>query len=128
MDILATPEYHGSFSGALKDALDLMGFEGFEGKMGLIGVSVEKLRAFDALNSLRTVGRPACVGRSEAGVSSGGMEDVRQRRTFKTPEIARRLQEIGEQVTRFASFTSARPPMKSWRRDTRRIWTTSFLC
>src|SRR5262249_30932381 len=31
--VLGTPEYHGSFSGILKNALDLMGFEEFEGKM-----------------------------------------------------------------------------------------------
>ena len=38
--ILATPEYHSGYSGVLKNALDMMGFEEFEGKMlGLIGVS-----------------------------------------------------------------------------------------
>ena len=38
--ILGTPNYHASFSGVLKNALDLMGFEAFEGKMvGLVGVS-----------------------------------------------------------------------------------------
>ena len=38
--ILGTPEYHGSYSGILKNALDLMGFDEFEGKMvGLVGVS-----------------------------------------------------------------------------------------
>ncbi len=51
--ILGTPEYHGSFSGVLKNAIDLMGFEEFEGKMiGLIGVSGGQMGAFDALNSL----------------------------------------------------------------------------
>jgi NAD(P)H-dependent FMN reductase len=56
--LLGTPEYHGSFSGVLKNALDLMGFEEFEGKMiGLVGVSAGRLGAFDALNSLRNVGR-----------------------------------------------------------------------
>src|SRR5579872_4271728 len=56
--ILGTPEYHGSFSGVLKNALDLMGFDEFEGKMiGLVGVSGGQMGAFDALNSLRNVGR-----------------------------------------------------------------------
>ena len=31
--ILGTPEYHGSFSGLLKNALDLMGFDEIEDKM-----------------------------------------------------------------------------------------------
>src|SRR4051812_47850721 len=47
--ILGTPEYHGSFSGVLKNALDLMGFDEFEGKMiGLVGVSGGQMGAFDA--------------------------------------------------------------------------------
>ena len=38
--LMGTPEYHGSFSGVLKNAIDLMGFEEFGGKMwGLIGVA-----------------------------------------------------------------------------------------
>src|SRR5437879_6547192 len=56
--ILGTPEYHGSFSGVLKNALDLMGFDEFEGKMiGLVGVSGGRMGAFDAMNSLRNIGR-----------------------------------------------------------------------
>ena len=42
----------------LKNALDLMGFDEIEGKMiGLVGVSGGAMGAFDALNSLRNVGR-----------------------------------------------------------------------
>jgi FMN reductase len=56
--ILATPEYHNSFSGVLKNALDLMGFEQFEGKtIGLIGVSGGSMGANQALSSLRNIGR-----------------------------------------------------------------------
>src|SRR5262249_46901776 len=51
--ILGTPEYHGSFSGVLKNALDLIGFDEIEGKMiGLVGVSGGALGAVHALNSL----------------------------------------------------------------------------
>src|SRR6266478_1373515 len=56
--ILGTPEYHGSLSGVIKNALDLMGFDEFEGKMiGLVGVSGGQMGAFDALNTLRNIGR-----------------------------------------------------------------------
>jgi multimeric flavodoxin WrbA len=54
--ILATPEYHGGYSGVLKNALDLMGFEEFEGKVrGLVGVSGGGMGAFGSLNNLRAV-------------------------------------------------------------------------
>jgi len=56
--ILGTPEYHGGFSGVLKNALDLMGFDEIEGKMiGLVGVSGGAMGAANALDSLRTIGR-----------------------------------------------------------------------
>jgi NAD(P)H-dependent FMN reductase len=56
--ILGTPEYHGSFSGVIKNAIDLMGFKEFESKMiGLIGVAGGSLGAINALNGLRAIGR-----------------------------------------------------------------------
>lgn len=102
--ILGTPEYHGSFSGVLKNALDLMGFAEFEGKMvGLVGVSGGKMGAFDALNSLRNIGRAlhAWVVPEQASVpeawsafdGSGGM---------KNKDLEERLLTVGRQVARFA--------------------------
>ena len=61
--IIGTPEYHGSFTGVLKNALDHTGFAEWEGKMiALIGVSGGRMGAFNALNSLRDIGRSLHAG------------------------------------------------------------------
>jgi FMN reductase len=53
--ILATPEYHGSVSGVMKNALDLMSFEHLSGKVsGLISVLGGQSNS-NALNDLRVI-------------------------------------------------------------------------
>jgi FMN reductase len=53
--ILVTPEYHGSVSGVLKNALDLMSFDQLDGKVaGLISVLGGQSNS-NALNDLRTI-------------------------------------------------------------------------
>lgn len=53
--ILVTPEYHGSVSGVLKNALDLMSFEHLDGKVaGAISVLGGQSNN-NALNDLRTI-------------------------------------------------------------------------
>ncbi|MEM8720072.1 MAG: NADPH-dependent FMN reductase [Cyanobacteria bacterium P01_G01_bin.39] len=55
--ILATPEYHGSVSGVIKNALDLMSFEHLSGKVaGLISVLGGQSNS-NALNDLRIIVR-----------------------------------------------------------------------
>src|SRR5436190_22164374 len=117
--ILGTPEYHGSFSGVLKNALDLMGFDEFEGKMlGLVGVSGGVMGAFEGINSLRNVGRAlhAWVVPEQAAVreawkvfdESGAVKDAR---------IETRLKEVGRQVARFAwlhKSAAANEFLKKW--------------
>lgn len=102
--ILGTPEYHGSYSGVLKNALDLMGFSEFGSKMvGLVGVSGGAMGAFHALTSLRVVGRSlhAWVVPQQASVPHA-------RRLFdedgnlSDSQIEDRLLEVGRQVARFA--------------------------
>jgi len=102
--LIGTPEYHGSFSGVVKNALDLMGFDEFEGKMiGLVGVSAGRMGAFDALNSLRNVGRalhawvvPEQVSIPEAWKvfdEAGAIHDA---------QIEQRLLQVGRRVAEFA--------------------------
>ncbi len=55
--ILVTPEYHGSVSGVLKNALDLMSFEQMSGKIaGLVSVLGGQPNS-NALNDLRLIMR-----------------------------------------------------------------------
>lgn len=102
--ILGTPEYHGSFSGVLKNALDLMGFDEFEGKMvGLIGVSGGRMGALEGLTGLRGIGRAlhAWVIPEQASIpdawkafdAAGNLLDQK---------IEERLRTVGRQVARFA--------------------------
>ncbi len=56
--VLATPEYHNSYSGVLKNALDLLSNDELGGKtFGLIGISGGDMGAVNALSHLRTVVR-----------------------------------------------------------------------
>ena len=81
-----------------------MGFEEFEGKMlGLVGVSGGRMGAFDALNSLRNVGRalhawvlPQQVSIPEAW-SVFGLDG-----RVKDDKLGHRLRETGAHVARFA--------------------------
>lgn len=107
--ILGTPEYHGSFSGVLKNALDLMGFKEFEGKMiGLVGVSGGRMGALEALASLRVIGRAlhAWVIPDQAAIPEA-------HRVFdaagqiKNPALEGRLLTVGRQVARFAFLHSS---------------------
>ncbi len=107
--ILGTPEYHGGYSGVLKNALDLMGFDQFEGKMmGLMGVSAGAQGASDAINSLRTVGRALHAWVVPEQVSIPFVETA-----FTTegecidPNISLRLQALGKQVARFSFLHSS---------------------
>ena len=102
--ILGTPEYHGGYSGVLKNALDLMGFEEFEGKMlGLVGVSGGTMGAFGAMNSLREVGRAlhAWVIPEQASIPQAWQE-FDEAGNLKDAELDKRVRAVGRQVARFA--------------------------
>ena len=102
--ILATPEYHNSFSGVLKNALDLMGFDEIEGKMiGLIGVAGGALGAFDALNELRKIGRAlhAWVIPEQASIPEA-WKHFSESGELSNTALGQRLRDVGAHVARFA--------------------------
>ncbi|MFQ5603447.1 MAG: NADPH-dependent FMN reductase [bacterium] len=117
--ILGTPEYHGSFSGVLKNALDLMGFEEFEGKMiGLVGVSGGALGAANALNGLRSIGRAlhAWLIPQQASIPEA-WKAFDESGNLKDSHLIERVKEVGRQVARFAylhSSEKAQEFLKAW--------------
>ena len=97
--ILATPNYHGTLSGVLKNALDLMSMREFEGKVaGLVGVFGGRMGGASTLNALRAIGRTlhAWVIPSEAWIydadaafaTDGSLRDAASERRLK--EVGRK--------------------------------------
>ena len=108
--ILGTPEYHGGFSGVLKNALDLMGFAEIEGKMiGLVGVSGGALGAANAMASLRTVGRAlhAWLAPEQASIP-GARSAFDENGNIKDKKLEERVKTVGRQVARFAYLHSSK--------------------
>ena len=104
--ILGTPEYHGSYSGVLKSALDHMGFREFEGKIvGLIGVAGGGMGAVNALNHLRIVGRSLRAWVIPQQVSLPQVWELYDKDgNLRSGHIEAHIIEVGRQVTRFASL------------------------
>jgi NAD(P)H-dependent FMN reductase len=104
--ILGTPEYHGSFSGVLKNALDHLEGKNLNGKIvGLIGVSGGALGGIDALNGLRSIGRSlhAWVIPEQAAIPEAWkVFDASGK--LRNHNLESRVKEVGQQVARFASL------------------------
>jgi FMN reductase len=106
--ILGSPEYHGSFSGVLKNALDLMSDEELAGKMvGLVSVA-GGMSGKSALSHLRLVMRAvhAWVVPQEVMVpyASSAFDESG---AVKDPKVEKRLDELGRVVVKFAQIHSA---------------------
>jgi len=103
--ILATPEYHGSLSGALKNMLDLMSIEEFETKIiGLVGVAGGHIGAVNSLNTLKTICRNlhCWVLPQEVSIANSS-QTFNDDGTVKDLEIEERLLNVGRQLVKFAA-------------------------
>ena len=103
--ILATPEYHGSLTGALKNMLDLMRIEDFETKIvGLVGVAGGHIGAINSLNTMKTICRNlhCWILPQEVSIADSA-QTFNDDGIVKDPALEERLLNIGRQVVKFAS-------------------------
>lgn len=103
--ILGTPEYHGSLSGILKNALDFLSARELEGKVcGLVGVAAGRQGAVNALNSLRIIGRNLHAWVLPREVSIGEAYSVfDDHGNIRDRKLENHLLEIGRMTARFAA-------------------------
>ncbi len=102
--ILATPEYHGSLSGALKNMLDLMSIDDFETKIvGLVGVAGGHIGAIHSLDTMKTICRNlhCWVLPQEVSIANSG-QAFNDDGTVTDPSPEERLLNVGRQVVKFA--------------------------
>ena len=103
--ILATPEYHGSLSGALKNMLDLMTIEDFETKIiGLVGVAGGQIGAINSLNTMKTICRNlhSWVLPQEVSIANSG-QAFNSEGNAVDPAVEDRLRNVGRQLVKFAT-------------------------
>jgi FMN reductase len=104
--ILATPEYHGSLTGALKNMLDLMSIEDFETKIiGLVGVAGGHIGAINSLNTMKTICRNlhCWVLPQEVSIANSS-QTFNDDGTVKDSEIEERLLNVGRQLVKFVTM------------------------
>jgi len=102
--ILATPEYHGSLTGALKNMLDLMSIDDFETKIiGLVGIAGGHVGAINSLNTMKTICRNlhCWVLPQEVSIANSG-QAFNDDGTVTDPSLEERLLNVGRQVVKFA--------------------------
>jgi FMN reductase len=100
--IWATPEYHGSMSSVLKNALDWLGREQLRGKpIGLVAVAGGAFGGLEALTTLRVVARSvhaiAVVDQAVVPFASKAFADP------PDPKLQARLEAVGAAVVRMAT-------------------------
>jgi NAD(P)H-dependent FMN reductase len=108
--LLGTPNYHGSYSGTLKNALDYCGRDEFEGKtVGLLEVAAGEFPG-SALTHLRTVSRTlrawtlpteVAIPNSHALITDDGISDS---------EIAERTRRLGHELVDHADVSNHSKP------------------
>lgn len=101
--ILGTPEYHGGYSGVIKNAIDLIGRKEIENKtVGLVGVAGGSLGAANSLNGLRIITRHLHAWTVPQHVSvPGASSKFDSEGNCLDKAVESRLIELGQLVVRY---------------------------
>lgn len=109
--LVGSPEYHGSLSGPLKNALDLLRPDELKGKMvGLLATARGEAGAMNTLNHLRHIFRWM-----EAWVLPNQVSIPRAQEAFSPegqvlrPGLGAELNALGAEVVRYASLLAGSP-------------------
>lgn len=111
--LVGSPEYHGSFSGALKNALDLVGPTELRGKLvGLVATARGDAGAMNTLNHLRHVFRwvEAWVLPAQVSIPRAG-EAFAADGAIVRPGLEDELARLGREIVRFGGLLRATPPV-----------------
>lgn len=100
--VLGTPNYHGSYSAPLKNALDYCGRDEFEGTtVGLLVVAGGEFPT-PALEHLRTVARTLNAWTLPTQVAIPSAYSMAEEGEISDPDIAERVAALGEQLAAYA--------------------------
>lgn len=111
--LLGSPEYHNSFSGVLKNALDLMGGEEFKGKLfGLLGVAGGSAGAVNTLGHLRVVVRGVGGWSLPVQISIPNVRKAFDGEHLVDAELEQRIRFFGRELVRFARLHSLVPELE----------------
>jgi NAD(P)H-dependent FMN reductase len=106
--ILASPEYHGSISGALKNALDFVGGREMEGKIAaLLGTAGSALGATNTVNTLQQICRNLHAWPLPPSPSVPRSYDAfKEDGTLKDTKLQERLEALGKLLVHEVSLRS----------------------
>jgi len=111
--LLGSPEYHNSFSGVLKNALDLMGGDEFRGKVfGLLGVAGGSAGAVNTLGHLRVVVRGVGGWSLPVQISIPNVRNAFQDGKLVDREQEERIRFLGRELVRFTRLHRMVPELE----------------
>ncbi|RME62121.1 MAG: NADPH-dependent oxidoreductase [Caldilineae bacterium] len=111
--LLGSPEYHNSYSGVLKNALDLMGGDEFRGKVfGLLGVAGGSAGAINTLGHLRVVVRGVGGWSLPVQISIPNVSKAFQEDQLVDQDLAQRIRFFGRELVRFTRLHSMAPELE----------------